>query len=52
MGFDETFQRLWHWYFCYCEAGFLERTVGLLQMVLAGPHAGSGILDPRREERP
>jgi len=42
LGFDETFRRLWHWYFCYCEAGFTERTVGLLQVVLAGPRAGSG----------
>ena len=52
MGFDETFQRLWHWYFCYCEAGFLERTVGLLQLVLAGPRAGAGLTDPSRAGLP
>ena len=48
MGFDETFRRLWQWYFCYCEAGFLERTVGLLQITLAGPRAGTGIERPVR----
>ena len=48
MGFDETFQRLWRWYFCYCEAGFLERTIGLLQLVLAGPRAGAGVTSPSR----
>jgi cyclopropane-fatty-acyl-phospholipid synthase len=26
-GFDERFRRLWEYYFCYCEAGFLEGTV-------------------------
>jgi cyclopropane-fatty-acyl-phospholipid synthase len=52
MGFDETFRRLWRWYFCYCEAGFLERTVGLLQLVLAGPRAGSGVTDPSRTATP
>ena len=49
MGFDDTFRRLWRWYFCYCEAGFLERTVGLLQVTLAGPLAGEGITQPVRQ---
>ena len=48
MGFDETFRRLWRWYFHYCEAGFLERTIGLLQLVLAGPRAGAGVIRPAR----
>ena len=48
MGFDETFRRLWRWYFHYCEAGFLERTIGLLQLVMAGPRAGTGVIEPRR----
>jgi cyclopropane-fatty-acyl-phospholipid synthase len=26
-GFDDRFRRLWEYYFCYCEAGFLEGTV-------------------------
>ncbi len=27
--------RLWEYYLCYCEAGFLERATGDLQLVLA-----------------
>lgn len=30
-----AFERLWHFYLCYCEAGFLERHVTNVQMVLA-----------------
>lgn len=30
-----AFQRLWHFYLCYCEAGFLERHVSDVQLVLA-----------------
>lgn len=37
LGFDETFLRLWRWYFCYCEAGFLERTCGLVHLTLEAP---------------
>jgi cyclopropane-fatty-acyl-phospholipid synthase len=37
MGFDQAFLRRWDYYFCYCEAGFLERTVGDLQLLLARP---------------
>lgn len=41
-GFDERFVRLWRWYFAYCEAGFLERTCGLVQVELAGATHGRG----------
>ena len=33
-GFDEHFERMWHYYLCYCEAGFATRNLGTLQMVL------------------
>jgi cyclopropane-fatty-acyl-phospholipid synthase len=42
LGFDARFLRLWHWYFCYCEAGFLERTCGLVHVTLAGAAHGRG----------
>ena len=29
-GFDEEFIRMWHYYLCYCAAGFLERATGLV----------------------
>ena len=37
LGFAESFQRLWEFYFCYCEAGFLERTIGDVQLLLTKP---------------
>jgi cyclopropane-fatty-acyl-phospholipid synthase len=38
LGYDERFRRLWHLYLAYCEAGFSERRIGLVQTVLAKPH--------------
>ncbi len=37
LGYPDRFIRLWDFYLAYCEAGFLERTVGDCQIVLAGP---------------
>jgi cyclopropane-fatty-acyl-phospholipid synthase len=37
MGMDSRFQRLWDYYFCYCEGGFLERVIGDVQLLLAKP---------------
>ncbi len=48
LGFDERFVRLWRWYFAYCEAGFLERTCGLVHVTLAGPTHGRGDGAPAR----
>lgn len=39
LGFDERFIRMWNYYLCYCEAGFLERQIGVSQLVLARPRA-------------
>lgn len=33
LGFDEQFIRMWNYYLCYCEAAFLERAVGVSQLV-------------------
>ena len=33
LGFDEPFIRMWEYYLCYCEAAFLERAVGVSQLV-------------------
>jgi cyclopropane-fatty-acyl-phospholipid synthase len=38
LGYDERFRRLWRLYLAYCEAGFAERRIGLVQAVLAKPH--------------
>jgi len=37
LGFDERFRRLWRFYLSYMEAGFRERRIGDVQLVLAGP---------------
>ena len=34
LGFSDQFMRMWEFYFCYCEAGFLARTTGDVQMLL------------------
>ena len=35
LGFDRAFQRLWQFYFCYCEAGFDSRRTDVMQIELA-----------------
>lgn len=40
MGCSEDFNRLWEYYLCYCEAGFLERYTGVIQFVLDKPGSG------------
>jgi cyclopropane-fatty-acyl-phospholipid synthase len=38
LGYEESFIRLWHYYLCYCEAGFEEGYLGDLQLIMAGPY--------------
>jgi cyclopropane-fatty-acyl-phospholipid synthase len=42
LGYPDEFIRLWEYYFCYCEGGFMERDIGTVQMLLTRP-------DNRRE---
>jgi cyclopropane-fatty-acyl-phospholipid synthase len=37
LGYPESFIRMWEYYLCYCEGGFLERNIGTVQMLLAKP---------------
>jgi cyclopropane-fatty-acyl-phospholipid synthase len=37
LGLDTRFQRLWHFYLCYCAGAFLERHISDVQMVMAMP---------------
>lgn len=39
LNYDERFIRMWRYYLCYCEGGFLERTIGTCHMLLAKPRA-------------
>lgn len=36
-GFDDAFIRMWQFYFCYCEGGFRERSIGAQQILMARP---------------
>jgi cyclopropane-fatty-acyl-phospholipid synthase len=38
LGFIEEFMRMWQFYFAYCEAGFLERYISVVQLVLVKPY--------------
>lgn len=37
LGYDARFRRLWRLYLAYCEAGFEERRIGVVQLLLAKP---------------
>ncbi len=37
LGLDESFLRMWEFYLCYCEGGFAEREIGLVQAVFEKP---------------
>lgn len=38
LGFDEKFQRKWHYYLKYCEAAFDMRNISVVQMTLTRPN--------------
>jgi cyclopropane-fatty-acyl-phospholipid synthase len=37
LGYDDQFIRLWHFYLCYCEGGFLERATSAVHLVFTKP---------------
>ena len=43
-GYDDSFKRLWNFYLCYCEGGFRERAISVVQLVAAK----SGNVSPTR----
>jgi cyclopropane-fatty-acyl-phospholipid synthase len=40
LGFDQAFQRLWQFYFCYCEAGFDSGRTDVMQFELVKERGG------------
>lgn len=44
LGFPDSFTRMWEFYLAYCEGGFAERYIGVVQLLLGKP-------DNRRELR-
>jgi cyclopropane-fatty-acyl-phospholipid synthase len=39
LGYPERFVRMWEFYLCYCEGGFEERQLGVVQMLLTKPRS-------------
>ena len=39
LGFSQAFINMWEFYFVFCEAGFLERNIGDVQLVFAKSEA-------------
>ncbi len=39
LGYSESFARMWRFYLAYCEAAFLERVIGDVQMLMMRPGA-------------
>lgn len=39
MGYSERLYRLWQFYFAYCEGGFHEKSIGLVQMLFTKPQS-------------
>ncbi|MBF4339190.1 class I SAM-dependent methyltransferase, partial [Vibrio anguillarum] len=37
LGYDERFTRMWRYYFCYCEGGFLAKSISTVHMTLQRP---------------
>jgi cyclopropane-fatty-acyl-phospholipid synthase len=52
LGYDERFRRLWRLYLCWCEAGFEERRIGNVQVVLGKPRWRGSVSVPRAAAAP
>jgi len=39
LGYPKRFERMWEFYLAYCEGGFIERSIGDVQMLLTRPGA-------------
>lgn len=37
LGYPDRFIRMWEFYLCYCEGGFIERSIGDVQLLLTAP---------------
>jgi cyclopropane-fatty-acyl-phospholipid synthase len=51
LGYDDRFIRLWDLYLAYCQAGFQERRIELVQEVYAAPHYAVADEDRVRDAR-
>ncbi len=37
LGYDKEFRRMWRFYFCYCEGGFIERAISNVHLLFSKP---------------
>jgi cyclopropane-fatty-acyl-phospholipid synthase len=37
LGYPDSFVRMWEFYLCYCEGGYMERQLGDVQLLLTKP---------------
>ncbi len=37
LGYDERFIRMWEFYLCYCEGGFIERSISDVHLLFSKP---------------
>ncbi len=51
-GYDERFRRLWRFYLGFCQAGFQERRIRDVQILLAKPGWQGDVVRARGESRP
>lgn len=45
LGYSDNFIRMWEYYLCYCEAAFIERYTGDMQLLIARPRARRESID-------
>ena len=45
LDYPEAFIRMWEFYLCYCEAAFIERSIGTVQMLIIRPEARREYID-------
>lgn len=50
LGYPESFIRMWEFYLCYCEAGFMERYIGDFQMIFTKPRCSAAPILPTMSE--
>ncbi|PIX59568.1 MAG: SAM-dependent methyltransferase [Lysobacterales bacterium CG_4_10_14_3_um_filter_64_11] len=46
LGYDHRFMRMWEFYLAYCEGGFIERSIGNVQLLFARPDNRRGQFSP------
>ncbi|MFK8012125.1 MAG: class I SAM-dependent methyltransferase [Marinicellaceae bacterium] len=39
LGYDKQFQRMWNFYFSYCEGGFIERSISVVHLLFTKPRS-------------